>query len=74
MDYLPKTQPNKHKWTYNFVFDYGNDGTENYSFTTDGGYKYASEVAFNNALFNGTRKVLYAGKYKTVEVTNAQLS
>ena len=51
MDYLPKTQPNKHKWTYNFVFDYGNDGTENYSFTTDGGYKYASEVAFNNALF-----------------------
>lgn len=55
---------NKYKWTYQFIFDFGNEGTKNWSYTTDLGFKEADEQAFNTAMWDGTRKYLYAGKYK----------
>ena len=60
---------NKHWWTYQFVFKFGDGSIKNYSFKTNRGYIYAEGIAFNNATWDGTRDYLYAGKYKA-EVPN----
>jgi len=60
--------PNKYIWTYKFL--YWNDEQKDlhfYTIETQWGFKYAENIAWGNATWDGCRNMKYLGKNKEVE-------
>ncbi len=63
-------KPNKHNWCYRFVYWKNNTKRSNfYTIETNLGFKYAENLAWNSALWDGCMNMIYLGKNK-MEVDN----
>lgn len=62
--------PNKYIWNYRFLYWDNDENTVNfYTIETQWGFKYAENIAWGNATFDGCRNMKYIGKSK-MEVEN----
>jgi hypothetical protein len=63
-------KPNKHNWCYKFLYWNNEENVLNfYTIETQWGFKYAENIAWNNAMWDGCRNMKYIGKNK-MEVDN----
>ena len=62
--------PNKFVWCYRFLYWNNEENVVNfYTIETQWGFKYAENIAWNNAIWDGCRNMKYIGKNK-MEVDN----
>ena len=63
-------KPNKYIWCYKFLYWNNEENVVHfYTIETQWGFKYAENIAWNNAMWDGCRNMEYIGKNK-MEVDN----